>query len=160
MDSQRDLSRSLLKAKLLQQANGGALTTIDNHLGRPFTDQEVDTYADHTLGEGHIHFGAKGLTRTLEGALHPLTGDIPYLKHVVSAFNISTLEWVSHCVHGDRNLKCPPRNHSELIFRLVAVSSTELEEAGKHTARVMSMTFHPSIGARTSRGQSFPAAWI
>lgn len=97
MDSQRDLSRSLLKATLLQQANGGALTTIDDYLDRPFTDEEVATYADHTMGEGNIHFGAKGLTRTLEGALQPLTGDIPYVKRVVSACIYSTIEGVSNC---------------------------------------------------------------
>lgn len=86
MDSQRDLSRSMLKAKLTEQAaaNGGTPIGMHEHLSRPFTPAEVETYANHALYASHEHFGAAGLTRTLEGALQPMMVDSPLVKRVVN----------------------------------------------------------------------------
>eukprot|EP00752_Nemacystus_decipiens_P012338 g10938.t1 len=86
MDSQRDLPRSMLKKKLKEEAAASAIPPIgiQQHLGRPFTDEEVQTYADRTLQPDNDYYGAKGLARTLEGALRPMMADgIPLVKRVV-----------------------------------------------------------------------------
>lgn len=107
MDSQRDLSRSLLKARLLEQAaaTGGPEIGIVEHLARPITNAEVQAY-NHALGPNHAQVGAVHLARTLEGALQPMMVDVPVVKHVVSTVVISTPGWMStpyradYCVHG------------------------------------------------------------
>ncbi len=82
MDSQQDLSRSMLKAKLRAQANGGPPIRLREHLARAFTPEEVQT--NPIKDSGNSLFGAAGLARTLEGALQPMMGDSPFVKRVVS----------------------------------------------------------------------------
>lgn len=109
MDSQRDLSRSLLRATLRQQAAvaGGAPIGIQQHLARPITAAEVATYADQSIPPGGDLFGADGLARTLQGALQPLmVGFAPVVKRVVSTATLgraSTPRRASHRKHGDRH---------------------------------------------------------
>lgn len=113
LDSQRDLTRSLLRANLLAEAamNGEPPVGVQKYLERDFTPAEVDTYAYTDRGVNDRHFGKKGLARTLEGALDTLTKtDFADVKRVVSVFTVSTLglvssrTTVSRCTHGDRHL--------------------------------------------------------
>lgn len=132
MDSQQDLSRSMLKAKLRAQANGGPPTGIREYLARAFTPQEVLT--NPIQDPGNRLFGAGGLARTLEGALQPMMGDEPFVKHVVSICSIWTLGWES--IRTGASLcarrpppQCPPRDLNELTLRLaLEAESSERDE--------------------------------
>ena len=120
MDSQQDLTRSMLKAKLRAQANGGPPTEIREHLARAFTPQEVLT--NPIQDPGNRLFGANGLARTLEGALQPMMGDEPFVKHGVSICSIWTLGWESIRIGASlcarRPPQCPPRDLNELTLRI------------------------------------------
>lgn len=93
MDSQQDLSRSMLKAKLRAQANGGPPMGMQEYLARSFTPQEVRT--NPIKDPNNPLFGAAGLARTLEGALQPMMGDSPFVKRVVSIHSILMWGWGS-----------------------------------------------------------------
>lgn len=85
MDSQQDLSRSMLKKKLRDQAaaSGGQPIGIYEHLGRDITQAEVDAYAQHDLRPTDQAYGPAGLARTLERALEPMTWSSPFVRRAV-----------------------------------------------------------------------------
>lgn len=108
LDSQRDLTRSLLKANLLEQAaaTGGPPIGIDEHLARPITAAEVEAY-NIAQGPDHAVVGVANLTRTLIGGLEPMMGDNPLVKHVVSTLLFRRWDgWPLvqvRCMHDDRH---------------------------------------------------------
>lgn len=96
LDSQQDLSRSILRKKLKEQAGNAEVAEIGDHLARPFTDQEVQHYNDRVdeinssrqPGGAQIpHANADDLGRTLKDALLPLMGDDPVVRPVVSIWS-------------------------------------------------------------------------